>query len=166
MKSSNSRAFFGISILVLCGLMTGASTSAFSSDDGDESVIQSCLKHWGKHPFKGKNPEFRTISTKVKVIGIGKNTEDTARTEKPELILVKPTVAVMSKTTLKLMNPNGWYCVKGRVSVLGSNSLEIHCKAHLASSADGATILGSSDGSGSEAVTVLGSSEVKRVGCE
>ena len=151
--------------LVSLVLAIGLPNVVRAADDGDLVAIRACLKNWGKHPFQGENPAFRKISAKVKVFGIGKNAEDLKATDKPELVLVKPSVAVMSKTTIKLMNPNGWYCVKGRVSVLGKSALEAHCKAHLASSSDGATVLGSNNGE-EGATTVLGSSDIKRVGCE
>jgi len=39
--------------------------------------------------------------------------------------LVKPAVSVMAKTVLQLKNPNGWYCLKGRTSVLGKIEIQL-----------------------------------------
>ena len=86
-----------------------------------------------------------------------------ALSTKPELVLVKPNVAVMTKNHLNLLNPNGWYCLKGQVSVLGKSEIHLHCKAKLASNRDGVSVLGATDHD--SGVTVLGKSELKRVGC-
>jgi len=133
-----------------------------SATDADE--IKACLEHWQDHPFKGEHPKFRTLISRVKVMGIGDEVGDTAKTDKPELVLVKPNVTVMSKSVLKLLNPNGWYCMKGKVSVLGKSEIQLHCKAKLASSNSGAVILGS-DRADTGGVTVLGETRVKRVDC-
>ncbi len=86
-------------------------------DDLDE--IRNCLNHWQEHPFKSGTPKFRTLTTRVKVMGIGDETVDSVKTDQPDLVLIKPNVTVMSKSTLRLLNPNGWYCMKGKVAVLG-----------------------------------------------
>jgi hypothetical protein len=136
---------------------------AFSyASDADE--IKSCLEHWKEHPFKGEHPKFRTLISRVKVMGIGDEVGDTAKTDKPDLVLVKPNVTVMSKSVLKLLNPNGWYCMKGKVSVLGKSEIQLHCKAKLASSNSGAVVMGS-DNADTGGVTVLGETRVTRVDC-
>ena len=133
-----------------------------TTEDGDEAVLRSCLKQWPNNPFKAKKElSYRTISTKVKVMGIGSNVNDTEQTEKPELVLVKPGVAVMAKTTYDLMNHNGWYCLKGKVSVLGKIEINLHCKAKIASSGDSTEVLGATDAK-SGGVAVLGSVRVNR----
>jgi hypothetical protein len=138
------------------------STVSARADDGDLTAIQGCLAHWGKTPFSKKDPTFRTLSAKVKVLGIGGETVDDQVTTAPDLVLIKPNVAVLSKATLNLLNPEGWYCLKGQVSVLGKSEIHLHCSAHLASSKDGATVLGGSDTD--QGVTVLGSTRVMRLG--
>jgi hypothetical protein len=135
-----------------------------ASLDGNEKAIQACLKNWKTHPFPGKSPQFRIISAKVRVFGIGGDVVDSVESKKPELILIKPNVCLMTNTTLHLMNPNGWYCLKGKVDVLGKTIIDLHCKAKLTSSNDGTTVMASNDKE--DGVTVLGSSQVKRVGCE
>jgi len=132
---------------------------------GDMDEIRSCLDHWKEHPFKEQHPKFRTLITRVKVMGIGDEVSDQTKTEKPELVLVKPNVTVMSKSVLRLLNPNGWYCLKGKVAVLGKSEIQLHCKAHMTNSSSGAVVLGS-DRQGSGGVTVLGETSVTRVGCE
>lgn len=133
------------------------SLTAFASDEDD---IQRCLKNWGKHPFAKEHPDFRIITGKVRVMGIGSNVEDTNPTDKPELVLIKPTVSVMSKTSLDLMNPNGWYCLKTKVDVMGKTEINLNCKAHMAMSKDGTTVMGSNKEE--QGVTVLGKSVVNR----
>jgi hypothetical protein len=142
-------------------LLLALQSIAASATDMDE--IQQCLRSWGTHPFAKENPEYRTISSKVKVMGIGNEMTDTKNTTKPELVLLKPSVNVMSKSVVSLLNPNGWYCVKGKVDVLGKTEINLHCKAHMTSSNDGATVLGSNEAE--TGVTVLGKSIVNRVGC-
>ena len=127
----------------------------------DESIA-SCLKAWGKHPF-GPNPKFKTMATSVKVFGIGQNPADTERTGSPSLVLVNTGVNVMGGTTMELLNPNGWYCFRSNVNVMGSLNIRADCKAHLASARDGTTVLGSN--SDNKSVTVLGSTRVERIGC-
>ncbi len=138
---------------------------AFASDQdpGDIAAVKACLRNFVKHPFNAEKPTFRTMSAKVRVFGIGGSTSDEKPTAKPELVLVKPNVAVMSKNDLNLLNPNGWYCLKGQVSVLGKSEIHLHCKAKLAASKDGVTVLGGTDHD--SGVTVLGSSKITRVDC-
>jgi hypothetical protein len=153
-----------MSCLVASALLFFWSFSSVShaSDEGDMISIKKCLKNWKKYPFSKTSPPFRVISAHVKVMGIGHSTEDTDATPEPELILVKPNVAVMSKATMKLLNPNGWYCMKGKVAVLGKTEIDLACNANLTSTDDGATVLGSDKAE--DGVTVLGSSTVKRIG--
>jgi hypothetical protein len=128
------------------------------AEDGDLASLQACLAHWGKTPFSKKDPTFRTLSAKVKVLGIGGETVDDQVTAAPDLVLIKPNVAVLSKATLSLLNPEGWYCLKGQVSVLGKSEIHLNCSAHLASSKDGATVLGGSDTD--QGITVLGTTRI------
>jgi hypothetical protein len=148
-----------LTLVALC-----ISTHGFCSEAGDLKSIQSCLANWKQPPFDAKSPTFRTISSEVKVMGIGHDVDDSAATDKPELVLVKPNVSVMTKTVIKLMNPNGWYCLRGKVAVLGKVEVHLGCQSHLASDKDGATVLGSNKDT--DGVTVLGASEVVRMGCK
>lgn len=126
--------------------------------------IDACLKAWGKHPF-GKGENYRTLKGRVKVIGIGSNIKDEEKTSGPALILVKPGVSVMAKQTYELLNPNGWYCLRSSVTVLGKSEISIHCKAKIAATHDGTAVAAASpEETGS--VAVLGKVELKRVGCE
>jgi hypothetical protein len=127
-----------------------------------DSSIASCLKAWDKHPF-GKNPRYKTLGTSVKVFGIGQNPADTERTDSPSLVLVNSSVNVMGGNTLELLNPNGWYCFRSNVNVMGGVKIRANCKAHLASASDGVTVLGSN--SDNKSVTVMGSTQVELVGC-
>ena len=128
----------------------------------DIDEIQRCLEKWGKTPFSHEHPNFRVISAKVKVLGIGGDIDDSVDSKGKELILIRPAVSVLSKTALNLRNPNGWYCLKGDVSVLGKIEINLNCKSHFASSKGGATVMGSD--TENAGVTVLGSTRVNRVG--
>ena len=86
------------------------------SDEGsdkDTDALKTCLKNWGKHPFVEGNLDYRTIAPSVRVFGTGVSVQDDRETEQPELVLVKPSVSVFAKSTIKLLNPQGWYCMKG-----------------------------------------------------
>jgi len=131
--------------------------------DEDEAV-KACLKKWKKAPFNAEDLNYRTIQTKVKVMGIGGNVKDDTKTQGPELVLVKPGVSVMAKTVYDLDNPNGWYCLKGKVSVLGAIQINLACNAQIASSGDDVAVLGGSDKQ-SGGVSVLGSVRIARAGC-
>ncbi|MBX2994218.1 MAG: hypothetical protein KF681_05340 [Bdellovibrionaceae bacterium] len=129
-----------------------------------QKTLDECIAAWKDAPFKKGHAADKTISPGVKVFGIGKsNTDDNDSTSSPKLVLVRPAVNVLGKSTIRLMNPNGWYCFKSNVSVLGKISLEVHCKAHFASAVEGAEVLAADDTQ--NGVTVLGSLRVTRVGC-
>jgi hypothetical protein len=128
-----------------------------------DSSIAACLKAWGKHPF-GKNPSYRTLGTTVKVFGIGRNPSDTEVTSAPSLVLINPGVNVMGGTVYELLNPNGWYCLRTTVNVMGGLVIHAHCKAHIASSAGDATVLGNNNTN--KGVTVMGSTQIETVGCD
>jgi hypothetical protein len=137
------------------------------SDEGrdkDTDALKTCLKNWGKHPFVERNLDYRTIAPSVRVFGSGVSVQDDRATEQPELVLVKPSVSVFSKSTIKLLNPQGWYCLKGKVAVFSTVDIQIDCRANLASSSDGTTVMGSNDRR--DGVTVFGHSNVNRIGCD
>lgn len=137
-----------------------------NGDEGDQEVIKSCLASWPKHPFKKKDNSyfFREMKTAVKVAGVGKSVRDTVETDYPQLILIQPSVSVMTKNSYELLNPNGWYCFKTAVTVLGKGHIQAHCKAHLASYKEGAAIAGSKNDQ-VNGVVVLGKIHVELVGC-
>ena len=128
-----------------------------------DPAIAACLKAWGKQPF-GANPTYKTLGANVKVFGIGSNPADTQHTSSPSLVLVDTGVNVMGRTRVDLLNPNGWYCFKSNVNVMGSLIIKADCKAHLASAHDGSTVLGSN--SENKSVTVMGATRVELVGCK
>lgn len=137
--------------------------SPLKAEDDNNDSIHRCLKAWGKHPF-GSNPEYRTLSTSVKVFGIGQSSNDTEVTSSPQLVMVNAGVNVMGGSEIELLNPNGWYCLKSNVNVMGGMTIKTHCKSHLASAVEGVTVLGSN--SNNKAVTVMGKTTVELVGCK
>jgi hypothetical protein len=139
-------------------------TLGWSGEGSDRDALETCLKNWGRHPFVEGNLDYRTIAPSVRVFGVGVSVEDDRATERPELVLIKPSVSVFSKGTLKLLNPQGWYCLEGKVTVFSAVDIQIDCRANLASSSDGATVLGSNDRR--DGVTVFGTSNVNRIGCD
>ena len=148
--------------LVLAFFAFSFVTTAFGQYD---SEVKQCLKHWKSAPFSSKKLNYRTLSASVSVLGVGGEINDTKKTSGPELIYLKPSVNVLGKSTIRLMNPNGWYCLKSNTNVLGKAIIELHCKAKLAMSNTGATVLGSEE-SDQKGTTVLGKTKIKRVGCQ
>jgi len=149
---------------VLMCLLLLIPTLGWSEEGSDRDALKACLKNWGKHPFVEGNPAYRTIAPSVRVFGTGVSVQDDRETGQPELVLIKPSVSVFSKSTIKLLNPQGWYCLKSKVAVFSSVDIEIDCRANLASSSDGATVLGSNERR--DGVTVFGNSNVIRIGCD
>ena len=161
MKSTNKTAPVA-ALLALC-LALPLSTPVSAGDQVDDSIA-SCLQAWGTHPF-GKTPQFKTLGTSVKVFGIGKDTGDTESTSSPSLVLINPSLNLMGGSTIELLNPNGWYCMRTTVSIMGNVNLRAHCKAHLAMTSAGITVLGNNSGSRSfkdMTVTTMGALSVER----
>lgn len=152
-----TKKHFVLSVLFFC-LLFGEVACA----DEDDEAMQRCLKAWGKHPFGGK-PSYKTLAASVKVFGIGQDSNDKEVTTVPQLVMIHAGVNVMGGSEIELLNPNGWYCLKSNVNVMGGMTIKAHCKAHLASAVEGVTVLGSN--SNNKAVTVMGKTAVELVGC-
>ena len=149
--------------VLICSLLL-IPTLGWSEEGSDEEALKACLNNWGKHPFVEGNLNYRTIAPSVSVFGSGVSVQDDRETQQPELVLIKPSVSVFSKGTLKLLNPQGWYCLESKVAVFSEVDIQIDCRANLASSSDGTTVLGSNERR--DGVTVLGTSNVTRIGCD
>ena len=139
-------------------------SSSLLRAESDAEAIYNCMKAWGKHPFpEDKRVADKVLSPSVKVLGIGgRNIEDT-QTAKPSLVLIKPSVNVLSKSTFRLANPNGWYCLKGTVTVLGKAEFTVHCKAKIASNNGDVAVLGKNENQ-EGGIAVLGSIRLKTIG--
>ena len=105
-----------------------------------DNSITSCLKAWGEHPF-GKSPQFKTMGPTLKVLGLGSEPDDLKATGSPSLVLIEPSFNLFGVSTIDLMNPNGWYCLRTPVSIVGRLHIRAHCKARLASNSDGITLV-------------------------
>lgn len=147
--------------LITLGLFILISMPTFATEENDS--IADCLKAWGEHPF-GNSPSYKTLATSVTVFGIGEESKDLGVTNSPSLVLVNSGVNVMGGTTMLLLNPNGWYCLRSNVNVMGGLTIKVHCKAHLASATESATVLGINPDN--KSITVMGSTEVEPVGCD
>ena len=132
----------------------------------DQHVVDQCIAEWGSaSPFKKGTAPNRVIAPGVKVFGIGKNNNgDETVTDKPSLILVRPAVNVLGRSTIRLANPKGWYCFKSNVTVAGKIAIAAHCNAHIASARDDGTSLMATDES-DKGVAVMGALRVTRFGC-
>ena len=131
----------------------------------DQPTLDACIASWGSAaPFKKGTPATKVIATGVKVFGIGSQGGTDAPTAKPSLVLVRPAVNVMGKSTIELKNPQGWYCFVSNVNVAGKMEIEVPCGAHIASAKEDGTAVGAVDES-SKGVTVFGALRVTRLGC-
>ena len=151
-----------IAALLAAALAPSAAPAASAAQI--DSSIAACLKAWGEHPF-GKTPQFRTLGPSAMIFGIGSETADTAPTSAPALVLVEPSFNLMGASSIDLLNPNGWYCLRTTVSILGTVNIRAHCKAQLASTSSGSTVLGNNGANRSIkdlTVTVIGSVAVER----
>jgi hypothetical protein len=151
-------------IVALLALCVALSTPMVISAQEVDSSIAACLKLWDEHPF-GSNPKFKTLGTSVRVFGIGNTTADTEATSSPSLVLVNPIFNLMGGSTIELLNPNGWYCLRTTVSIIGGVNMRVHCKARLAATSDGTTVLGDNGENRrlkDKSVTVMGRMSLER----
>lgn len=150
--------------ILSCFILLFAISMPAAADD--QAALDACIGSWGKKsPFRKGAKADSVIATGVKVFGIGSaqsgNDEPTA---KPALVLVRPAVNVMGKSTIRLANPNGWYCFRSNVTVAGAMHIEAHCKAQIASAREDGTSVGAVDQSGT-GVAVFGALRISRFGC-
>jgi hypothetical protein len=148
--------------LAVAPILLAASTAAFA----DQAALDGCIASWGsRSPFKKGTKQEVTLASGVKVFGVGSaQTGNDPPTAKPQLILVRPAVNVMGKTTIKLSNPNGWYCFRSNVTVAGALHIDAPCTAQIASAREDGTTVGAADESG-RGVAVFGALRVNRYGC-
>ena len=135
-------------------------------DTGDQAALDQCIAAWGKaSPFRKGTAADGVIATGVKIFGIGSSsTGDDPVTRRPRLVLVRPAVNVMGRSTIKLSNPQGWYCFRSNVTVMGKLQIEAQCHAHLANAREEGTTVGAADES-NKGVAVFGALRVDRFGC-
>ena len=133
----------------------------------DQAAVDECIAHWGRStPFKKGTAPDGVLSTGVKVFGLGQGTTgDDPVTDKPRLVLVRPAVNVMGKSTIQLRNPHGWYCFRTNVTVMGKIQIEAQCDAHIMAASDQGTAVGAADDS-NKGVAVFGALRITRVGCK
>jgi len=152
--------------LLLALFVLSMSSMCAAKDAGDQAVLDQCIASWGsKSPFRQGTPANKVFATGVKVFGVGKAAVDDAVTETPSLILVRPAVNVLGKTTIRLGNPRGWYCFRSNVTVMGKIAIEAHCDAHIASAQEDGTTVGAVDES-NKGVSVFGALRISRFACK
>ena len=147
-------------------LMPTCALAAPAVDAGDQKVLDACIAEWGADsPFRKGAAVSKVVAPGTKVFGIGKNNNgDETVTAKPALILVRPAVNVLGKTTIRLANPKGWYCFRSNVTVAGKIAIDAHCDARIASARDGGTSVMAKDES-DKGVAVMGALRITRFGC-
>lgn len=143
-------------LLLAAGLAGGLNQVA--AQEVDEN-IQACLKAFGEHPFTA-NPPFKTLAVSVKVFGIGKDTIDDEITDKPALVFIKPGVNVMGGNLIDLRNPQGWYCMRTSVNVMGGLNIKLACNARFVVMSEETSVMSNSPDN--KGITVMGSTTVER----
>lgn len=146
-------------MLTLLTLSAALAQAPTSGTERQRAAINRCIGHWGETPF-AEDAKFRVLSTSVRIMGLGSQEVVETATAEPELVLVEPSVNVLTKTTFKLRNPNGWYCFDTNVGVLSKIVFDADCGANLVDSRSGAKVAGNSATNGG--VIVLGEVEVHR----
>lgn len=131
----------------------------------DKEAIKNCLSKFDSHPFDKKNPKFKTLKPATKVLNSGPVLIDTERSDEVELVLIQKGVSVIAKPIYKLLNPNAWYCMKNKVSVISKTVIELDCNARFATSSEAVTIIGD-DPEANGGITVIGSNEIHRKNCK
>ena len=131
----------------------------------DQVTLDACINSWGKKsPFKKGTPADKVVAPGVKVFGVGGGGATDEPTDRPALVLVRPAVNVMGRSTIRLNNPKGWYCFRSNVNVAGKMEIEVPCKAEIASAKEDGTTVGGVDES-NKGVTVFGPLRITRYGC-
>lgn len=131
----------------------------------DQGAINECIEAWGaKSPFKKGHQPHSILGTGVKVFGLGQGQTHDSPTSNPNLVLVRPAVNVAGKSTIRLANPNGWYCLQNQTTVAGKITISAHCNAKLASTREGGTAVMAVDES-NKGVAVMGALRVTRFDC-
>lgn len=150
-------------ILLATFLVASATMPALAND---QDTLDACIQSWGKKsPFRKGTPAASVIAPGVKIFGIGgSGSVRDEPTDKPALVLVRPAVNVAGSTTIRLSNPQGWYCFRSNVTVAGAIRIQAHCKAQIASAKEDGTSVGAVDES-DKGVAVFGALRVTRFGC-
>ena len=152
---------------ILLALLVAAASGAVPAVANDQVTLDACIASWGsKSPFRKGTPANSVIAPGVKVFGIGgSGSVRDEPTDSPALVLVRPAVNVAGSTTIRLSNPQGWYCFRSNVTVAGAIRIQAHCTAQIASAKDDGTSVGAVDES-NKGVAVFGALRVTRFGCK
>jgi hypothetical protein len=152
---------------ILLAALVAAASTAVPASANDQVTLDACIQSWGsKSPFKKGTRANSVIAPGVKVFGIGgSGSVRDEPTDRPALVLVRPAVNVAGSTTIRLSNPQGWYCFRSNVTVAGAIRIEAHCKAQIASAKEDGTSVGAVDES-SKGVAVFGALRVTRFDCK
>jgi hypothetical protein len=151
---------------IVIATLAATASFAFPALANDQAALDACIASWGgKSPFSKGTPATSVIAPGVKVFGVGGGggMRDEP-TDKPALVLVRPAVNVMGRTTIRLSNPNGWYCFRSNVTVAGKIEIAAHCNAQIASAREDGAAVGAVDES-DKGVAVFGALRVTRWGC-
>ena len=135
-----------------------------SMDSQFAGAAKKCIASWGsKSPFHniGKT-RFRVIESGGSLFGMGGDITDSTKTAYPQLIVVNAAANVMGKAYFNFLNPNGWYCLNGNVTVMGKTTITLACKAALANTSNSTIVFGASRGGSNGGTTVMGKTVIKR----
>lgn len=153
-----------LGLMIALGALASGPASAMDRQTAKEiKILNRCLNRWEKHPFGTdiKPGSYKVLEGGVSIAGMGgAGIEDRHQSDGPRLILVKPSVSVLTKTTYNLLNDNGWYCIRGQVTVMGAAEINLACHAKLMSSSGSRTVLG--ENKDQTGTTVMGKTSIHR----
>ena len=113
-----------------------------------------------------QNPTWTELKGGVTVLGWGgsANLNDRVNTTpNRSIVLIKPSVSVLSSQTWNLLNPMGLYCIKSGTKVLSKVTVNLAAGASLVESRANVSVL-SQNPSGLAGVNVLSDIKVNTVG--
>ena len=101
--------------------------------------LGNCLQQWGPEntPFdEGAVRQYLSLNFN----GDDVSYKDIFMTDEPKLTFLEITADEVDDINLRLMNPNGWYCLNVAVTTMDDLTIKVHCEAKILQS-----ILESSD---------------------
>jgi hypothetical protein len=122
-------------------MTSGAVGVNFSPDVTDTETMKKCLNQWTIHPFATvtkANSKSIGIGVAVGPFQIG-GVNDLSPSPEPQLVVVNATLNLGGKATYKMLNPNGWYCLKLNFSLsdeknIADTTWRLECNAKLSES--------------------------------
>lgn len=125
----------------------------------DKESIQKCLANWETHPFGSGDPKFAVVDFGNADVLL------TIKSKEPQLTLIRGSLSALSKKTLELLNPKGWYCLDIQSGFLAKATIELDCRSSL-TTPDGTTVLAGTGLVDYRTEEKLKKYGIERIGCQ